>query len=497
MLGLYNIQIINQAAAGILTAENQAITVEQPQKEGWTLPTREQILDVVEGAINATYEAYVDEVITESLIPQLPKPGAIASVKEIPQFGAQEITLSNGVKVLVKSTDFAADEVNLTMLSPGGKMLYKESEAADVAMAPDVVSTGKLGNFDRVKLNKYLAGKRAQLGYTIDRRTTVLQGASTVKDLPTLFELLFATFTELEPDTAAYNASISTYRGMLETRDKNPDAVFARHIYSALFGGKALMLPDDVATVDNADYDRMFSLVRKSLANAADFTIVMTGNIDLDSLRPLLEQYVATLPAAAPSKPEIVSQLNLVSGVVNDDFNQPMATPFTDVYEVIIGELPITIGNAVKMSLAGQVLSNVYTNTLREEEGGSYSPGAAGDLDPLSGTWQLISQYKTNADQKESLMQRARKELSQLLEEGAKEADFNKAREAALKQYEINCRRNAYWQNSLVLYAEGKDLTTGHLEAIESLTLAEFNAFLKSLTGTPNRVTVVMNGVAQ
>ena len=146
MLGLYNSQIINQAAQGILSAENQAITVEQPQKEGWILPTRQQILDVVEGALNASYEAYVDEVITEPLIPQLPAPGSVLSVKDIPQFGAKEIMLSNGVKVLVKSTDFAADEVNMTMLAPGGKMLYKEAEAADVAMARKY-STEKSADF--------------------------------------------------------------------------------------------------------------------------------------------------------------------------------------------------------------------------------------------------------------------------------------------------------------------------------------------------------------
>lgn len=159
--------------------------------------------------------------------------------------------------------------------------------------------------------------------------------------------------------------------------------------------------------------------------------------------------------------------------------------------------MPVNIQNAVMMSMAGQVLSNVFTNTLREEEGGSYSPGAAGNLDPDNGDWQLIAQYKTNAAQKASLMDRARKELRKLIEEGASEADFNKVREASLKQYEINSRRNAYWQNSLVLFAEGKDLATGHREAIENLTLADFNAFLKSLAGTDNRVTVVMNGVAE
>lgn len=285
MLGLYNTQVLNQAAQGMLTAENQAITVEQPQKEGWSLPSREHILGIVDGALNASYEAYVDEVITDPLIAQLPTPGSVASVKEILELGAQEIMLSNGVRVLVKSTDFAADEVNLTMLAPGGKMLYKESEAADVAMAPDVVSTGKLGGFDRVKLNKYLAGKRVQLGYGIDRRTTVLQGSSTVKDLPTLFELLYATFTELEPDTAAYNANLSTYRAMLETRDRNPEAVFARHIYEALFSGNKLMLPDDVATVDKANYDRMLAMVHKSLTNAANYTIVMTGKTSIPFAR--------------------------------------------------------------------------------------------------------------------------------------------------------------------------------------------------------------------
>lgn len=490
------VQAINQVAAMLLTSENQVMVIDQPKKDEFTVVTEQDMIPLLENALNAQYEAYVDEVITDPLIEKLPKAGKVKS-QAAGKFGTTELLLSNGVRVIVKPTDFKADEIRLTAFKNGGKRSYPESQAANVLLMEDAYSASKLGTFDNTKLRKYLAGKVASLGYSVGNTVNQFTGRSSVKDLPTLMELVYAAFTSVNPDPETYNSLMDQARTMLKNSDSDPNQVFAKHLAAAQYGNNPMFQEADVNTIDAANYNEMVNMIKESTSNAADYTFIFVGNVDIDTLKPLLEQYVASLPAKkGKSVVKDLTPINIVSGQVVDHYKQPMHSPKSQVYAVFSDtNIPYSIENAVKLSTIGQILRMVYTETLREEMGGTYSPAAGAVFNPYTGQWMIIYTYETNADMLGKMEERANAELLKLLNEGASEKDFNKVKEATMKQYEINVRNNGYWENNLLNLERGFDDITNHKAAIENLTLEDLNKFMKNLYNGKNRIEVIMEGV--
>lgn len=492
------VEAINQVAAMLLTPENQVMVVSQPKKDEFAVLSQEDMIPLLENALNAEYEAYVDEVITEPLLSQLPKPGKIKSQAE-GKFGTTEFLLSNGARVIVKPTDFKADEISFTAFKDGGKRSYPEAEAANVLLLEDAFLSSKLGNFDRTTLKKYLAGKRASVNYSVSNTVDCLEGGSTVKDLPTLMELIYACFTSVSPDAQTYNANMDQARTLLKNIDSDPNQIFKKHVASASYGNNPMFQEIDINTIDAANYPKMVEMIKQSTSNAADYTFIFVGNIDIDTLKPLMEQYIASLPSAKKGKNQIVKDLTpitYVSGQVVDHYKQPMHSPKSQVFAVFSGmNIPYSIENSVKISTIGQILRSIFTETLREEMGGTYSPYAGSVFYPTTGQWIIQYVYETNADMLGKMEERANAELTKLLNEGANEKDFNKVKEANIKQYEMAVRSNAYWENNLLYLEKGIDNITNHKAAIENLTLEDLNKFMKNLYNGKNRILVIMEGV--
>ena len=498
MLPMLPVQAINQMVADILTPENQVIIVAEPTKDGMKVVTREEMVGGLQNALNAQYEAYVDEVITDPLIMKAPKNGSIKK-ESAGQFGTTVFTLSNGAKVVVKPTDFKQDEIIMEAFKDGGKRAYASSDAANVILVGDMYETAKIGNFDRVKLQKYLAGKNVSLGYTVGNTVNEFEGRSTVKDLPTFMELVYASFTEVSADEAAYNVQMDQAKAMLRNMENNPQFAFQKAVSKTVYGGNPMFQTVTADLIDQGNYMREMELYKESVANAADYTFIFTGNIDLATFKPLVEKYIASLPSTGKKNAVAEkSSIKSVSGKVDNVFKQPMQVPSTMVMTNANGtNLQYNIENNVKVDLVGDIMSNVYTETLREEEGGTYSPYAYASLNPYTGTWSLVSIFQTNADVQDKLIKRSYDETMKVLNEGAKEVDFNKTREAMMKQYEINVRTNAYWASNLLAFERGFDNITGHKAAIENLTLADFNKFMKTLYNGQNFIKVVMEGVPE
>lgn len=493
------VQAFNEMAKEILTPENQVIVVSEPERDNMTVITKEQIVGSVENALNAQYEAYVDEVITDPLLAKAPVAGKIVKT-DAGKYGTTVFTLSNGAKVVVKPTDFKQDEILFTAFKEGGKGVYDVKDAANVILSGDAYETAKIGNFDQVKLGKYLAGKNVSLGYTIGNTVTSLEGSSTVKDLPTFMELLYASFTEVNPDEATYNSQMDQAKTVLKNAAKNPQYQFQKAISKASYNNNPMFAQPSLEMIEGANYARELEIIKNSTANAADYTFLFTGNVDPETLKPLLEQYVASLPSTGKKSaaPKQVTSIDIASGIVTDSYKLPMQVPSTMVYTSDNGRgIEYNIANSVKIDLLGDILSNIYTDTLREEEGGTYSPYGYGVFNPYTNTWQIISVFQTNEKMQDKLIARASDELKKLLTNGADEVNFNKVKEAAMKQYEINVRSNKYWDNNLLKLERGINDIDGHKAAIENLTLADFNNFLKTLNVGKNRIEVIQTGVEE
>ena len=498
MLPMIPVQIFNDFAKQILTKENQVLLVSQPQVEGKTLPAKEEMLSILNNAMNAEYEAYVDEVITDPLIEKMPKKGKIK--KEYKgKFGTTVMELSNGAKVIVKPTDYAADQIAFNAFSIGGQfnaLENKEANPSELKLISAAVEASKFGTFDNIKLRKYLAGKNVGISFQMGKAIDNIYGQSTVKDLETMLQLNYLYFTDIRPDAETYNATIEQYRAMLKNAEKNPNTIFMDNVYKTWYDNNPIYTQLKYADLDVANYETMLNVAKKHLDNAADYTFTFVGNVDIDALRPLVEQYIATLPANKKKHDKLVYTGSQAKGQIVNDFKQEMETPSVQVFNVYSdNNIAYSIENEVKLSLLSDVLDIVYTNTLREEEGGTYSPATQAMINPFNNEWTVLYMFVTGDDSKEKLCKRAHEEFLKLLAEGTNEENFNKVKDAALNQYQINSKNNSYWQEAIYQNEMGQDVATNHEAAIKNLTLEEFNAFIKNLYNGNNRMQVIMNGI--
>ncbi|MCH5241356.1 MAG: insulinase family protein [Muribaculaceae bacterium] len=492
------VEAVNEFVKEILTDQDMVVVTSAPKAEGFEIVTEESMLSTLDQVMHAEYEALEEEKITEPLIPNLPVPGKIIGEVNDPKLQAEVLELSNNVTVVLKPTDFAGDEVLMYAYREGGKRLYDYEQAANVLLLGDVFETAKMGNFDNKTLKKYLAGKNVALGFQVNTYTDVLQGSSTVKDLPTLFELIYTSFTNLNPDAEMAKIALDRARPMLEMAEKNPNYIFQQQVTKTRYANNPLMQQPTIATLDAVDYPKAYELVTNALGNAADYTFIFVGNITSEVINPLIEQYIASLPTKEVVAPVYKSEINTAAGQVKNEFKQPMETPATMVYDVYSqNNLPFTVENDIMVDLVGDIIGNIFTDTLREEEGGTYSPAAGAVYNPNSGEWNILYMFSTNADQQAKLIERADSELMNLLQNGADEANFNKAKEAMIKQYEINSRKNAYWNEALTsqMRFPQADFINDYANTLNSITLDQFNQFMKNLYNGNNRIQVIMEGV--
>lgn len=495
-LPMIPVQAFNEFASSLLTPENQVIVVSQPQTETSVLPEKSTVIANVENILNAQYEAVAEENFDKPLIEKKIKKGKIKSTTFNNEYGTTEFTLSNGAKVIVKPTDFASDEILLTAYREGGKRAYPTSMASNLKLAGDAYDLSKLGNYDVINLQRFLAGKKVSLGFNVANYTTLFNGKTTVKDLETLLSLLYVSFTDIRPDENTYKSQIDAIRPSLANADKNPSKIFQDKRVATMYADNPMMTAVTVKTLDEASYPEMISLIKDATKNAADYTFIFTGNVNPQNIKPLIEQYIASIPGKKAQKVNTITPLNQAKGQVVNEWKQPMETPGTTVFNVYSdNNLDYTIENIVMLDILGDILGNIYTNTLREEEGGTYGADVVGQMNPNTGEWNLLYAFQTNKQQQDALMARANKELLDLLNNGANADDFNKVREAALKQYDIVSRTNSYWDNNLMAAYRGWNTISGHKAAIENLTLDKFNAFMKNLYNGKNRIQIIMEGV--
>ncbi len=492
-------QIYNEIGKTILTDENQAIIVARQKKEGNEPIPAEVMTGIVSDAIHAEYQAYVDEVITDPLIPKLPKPGKIKSTTPNTAFGTTEFTLSNGVKVVVKPTDFAQDQILMIASRKGGKLTYPMSQAINLKFIDNAFYASKLGNFKRSTLVKYMAGKQASLGFSVNMGTTSLSGHSTVKDLPILMEMIYAGFTLVSPDQEEWDGTKSNLAVALQRNEKDPQSMFMNRNTINQFGNNDMVNSPTVAEVEKANYPEMVDMIRKATSNAADYTFYFVGNVDIEVLKPLLEQYIATLPAKKPSKVKEVTPVSYASGQINDTYEQPMTNPAIMVFDTYTGNnVEFNLKNDIMLDMMSQILNMIYTRTLREEIGGTYGAHSFADINPNLNQWSVLYLFNTNDEKRDIMIERAHAEFINLLEKGAQTEDFSKVKEATAKQCDIQERKNNFWYSYLPLADRGYDMITGRQEAIANTTIEDLNEFMKTKIlpeVKKNRIQTIMVGI--
>lgn len=496
MLSTITAEEVSNFIENVISEDNVSIIISGQEKEGAVYPTKDEIVATFNDVLSQDIPAYVDEVVTSPLISDIAAPGKIVKETYDENIGMTVWNLSNGATVYLKPTDFKNDEINMSAVSLGGMWAYGGQSSPEIKLMSDVVESSALGNFTRTELDKYLAGKYVGARFSLNSATENILGSCVNKDFETMLQLNYLLFTDVDKDQQAFDALKSRLKSQITLSKNNPSFIFRDSIYGTLYNHNPLVRNTTEDDLNALDYDKCLELYRQRVADAGDFTFSFVGSFNIDSIRPYVEKYIASLPGNG-KKESITYTLTCTDGNISNYFDQPMLSPKTNVYVSYTGNMEYSMYNDMMFNLLGDIMTIKYTTSLREEEGGTYGAGVDAYLSQFTDEWAISYQFATNAEQRDNLIKIADTELANAIKNGVDESEFAKVKEAAIKQYEISLQTNDYWISVLNDLATGQDSYTGFKEMLQNLTLDEFNSFINRLDISKNHISVVMTGVAK
>ena len=490
------VDLVNGFIKGLMSDSNLVVMAMLPEKEGLTYPTDAEVAQLLAAVAAEDITAYEDKVSDEPLIAEEPAGGKVVKVKEA-QFGYKQLTLSNGATVYLKSTDFKADQIMMRAISKGGQALYNENEAINLSQVTDVIENNGIGNFNTTDLQKVLAGKKASVTPYIDMYREGVVGNSTPKDFETLMQLTYLQFTAPRLDAEAFASYKNKMKAMLENQELDPQSALGDTIVKEFYNNHPRALNMKAADVDKIDDARILEIYKERFANAADFSFIFTGAIDEAVAIPLIEKYIGGLPAGGKKEKYVDAKLDLQKGQIKNVFDKQMATPSATVYLVYSGKVKYNLKNNLMMSLTKQILDIIYTEEIREKEGGTYGVGTSGTLYSVpKESARLLVMFQTAPELREKLTGMAIDLLNKFAEEGPRQQDLDKVREYMLKKYAENQKENAYWGNQMQNYViDGFDGYKDYEKTLNSITTDDLKKFAKSLLKQGNQIEVSMVGV--
>jgi len=490
------VDLVNQLIQGLMSDSNLVVMAMLPEKEGMTYPTEAEVAQLLTEVAAEDITAYVDKVSDEPLIAQEPEGGKVVKTKEA-KYGYKQLTLSNGATVYLKSTDFKADQILMSVVSKGGTALYDAGEAINLSQVTDVIENNGIGSFNTTDLQKVLAGKKAGVAPYISLNMEGMNGNSTPKDFETLMQLTYLQFTAPRLDDEAFASYKSKMKAMLENQELDPQSALGDTLTKVLYNNHPRAINMKAADVEKIDDKRILEIYKERFANAADFVFIFTGAIDEATALPLIEKYIGGLPSGGKKEKYVDAKLDIQKGEHKNVFEKQMATPSATVYLVFSGKVKHNLKNNLMMSLTKQILDIIYTEEIREKEGGTYGVGTSGTITKVpKESARLLIMFQTDPDKREHLTKMAVDLLDKFAEEGPRQKDLDKVREYMLKKYAENQKENAYWasllQGSITADYEGyKD----YEKTLNSITPDDLKKFVKKLLKQGNEIEVSMVGV--
>lgn len=489
------VEAVNQVFSQIVSDKNLVVLGMMPAREGEACPKDEDILALLSQVEAENIAPYVDNVKDEPLVSELPAAGKVVKENMLSDFGAKEWILSNGAKVILKKTDFKADEINMMAVAKGGTSVYGNDKAADLMFMPAVLEQHGLGSFTNSELTKLMAGKQVSLKVSLDDYVRRLSGNTTPKDLKTYMEMIYITFTGLTVTPDEFTAMQNLYKGVIQNQAQNPNFVFQKKVQEFLYTSPTKQV-FGVSDIEKANREDILSIIREQLANAAEFTFVFSGNFDEAELKALVEQYIATLPSVKGKKQELKHNpaVEIKSGNEEKEFSLKMEVPQGSAAVIISGKMPYSFKNRLMASMSAQIISARLLSEVREKEGAVYSIYTQGSQDRLSEVsvvYQTIFQVKP--EKKDRALEIIRSEFENLAKETPVE-ELDKVKEFMVKQITGDEQTNSYWCSMMA----GNELLPSEVcvkaeQVIQSITPKEISGYVNEVMKQNNyRVLVMM-----
>lgn len=487
------VQMVNAFAKDWLTDRNRVVVVQAPEKPTVKVPATQAIKDVFVLVRARDLKPYDDRVSDAALLAKLPKLARIVSEKRDSATNVTEWKLSNGVRVLLKPTDFQADHVLVRGYSPGGSSLVADKDYVSALLATSLVGLSGLGQLDAVQLNKTLAGKAVQVFPFIEDRREGFSAQASPKDLETMFQLIYLNMTAPRRDTASYQSLQTRLAAVLENQSASPEAAFRDTVEVTLAQHHFRARPFTMKMLDDVSLDRALAVYRDRFADASDFTFVIVGNFTREGIRHLVQRYLGGLPTTHRKESPRDIGLRPPKGVIDLVVRKGVESKSTTQI-VFTGPLVYTSVNRLAMGLMVDILEVRLRDILREDMGGTYGVdiGFSTSREPIP-SYSISMSFGADPARRDSLTQAVFQQIALLKTKGVTAAEIAKVKEAQRRGWETNMKRNEYWLGVISSRDEAREPLRDALtfpRRLNAITAAQINNAARVFLNEKNYVRV-------
>ncbi|SDT35369.1 zinc protease [Mucilaginibacter mallensis] len=436
---------VNSLAKTYITATNRDILILAPEKDKSSLPDEVTVNRWLKAIETEDLTPYKDEVSKMPLLSAVPVTGKIKSEEQNKDLNITTITLSNGVKVLLKPTDFKNDQIIFSSFAPGGTSLYSDADYQSAANAAGIVTAGGVGNYNTGELSKYLEGKQVSVKPYINERFQGISGGATPQDLETAMQLIYAYFTEPRKDSAIFEGAIARSKAGLTNRANDPASVFSDTVSAVMGSHNIRRTGPSLEKLEQINLDRAYKIYKERFTDAGNFTFTFVGSIDTNVIKPLLEKYLGSLPATNQHEQAKDLNIHAPSGKIERTVykgSEPKAT----VYLVFSGKYDYSPENDVKMDAMKETLEIRLLQRLREDESGVYSPGVQESTTKLpQQRYSFLVHFGCAPQNVEKLIASTLDEIGKLKTDGPLQENVDKWRAEDRTSFEPALKTNSFW----------------------------------------------------
>jgi zinc protease len=476
---------------------NRLVVVSAPEAAGVVLPDQAQLAALVETASAKRLDPYVDAASGQALIDAPPSRGTIVKTMLRPEAGITEWTLSNGATVVLKPTTLREDQILFRATAPGGTSLASDTDLIPARVADGVVRAGGVGRFSAVMLDKILAGKAVAVTPFIDELDEGMAGGSTPQDLETMFQLLYLRFTQPRADPIAFAAMASQARGLLANQLASPDVVFDQVLDAALNQNSPRRPFETPATVDQWNLEKSVAFYRARFADASNFTFLFVGSFTPEAIKPLVETYIASLPATHARETWRDLGITPPRGVVERTIEKGIA-PKSEVAVVLSGPFEYDDDHVLALRTMTLLLQSRLFDTIRQELGGTYSITVTPSTEKFPRPQYAVRiQWTCDPARTAMLVQRVFEEIAFVKATPLAPGQVSLIREALRQEFERNSQDNGYLLNQIARrYEDGNAADVGAVinlpDRIAALTGVAIRQAMETYLDTRNYVKVTL-----
>ncbi len=440
---------INNLTDKWMREESRVVMVNYPEKEGIEEPEKSELKKLLEKTTQLDIAAYQDNVSTEPLvsIPEVSSPVSKEKYNEVT--GHYEWKLNNGIKVVLKPTDFKNDQILFSATSYGGLSLIETEKLLSAENAGGIINSSGVANYNLIQLNKFLSDKVANVRPYISEISEGFSGSCSPADFETMLKLIYAYFTEPRLDKESISSYFKRLEAIYKNRQNSPESAFQDTLTYVLTQNHPRYQPMTIEKIEEINPQTAFEIYKSRFADGDDFTFFFVGNFQPDSIQPLIEKYLGAIPVLEGKEAWKDNSYTYPDGIIKKNVYKGIEEK-SRVSINFIGDFKWSVEERSIASALTEIMRIKLRERLREDKGGTYNVGVAGRFSHWPRERYRISvSFGCNPENTMDLINEVFTQIDSLRNNGTTKEYLNKIKEIRRRSNEINMRENGYWLNQL------------------------------------------------